>query len=211
MKKNIHRAVNAGAFPMVKLAAIASIIVFSAGVPMCAGDNRQGAHPVKRMFGAMNGEPVVPREANRLLIGNFSNGAADHALGRKLYLRVREHIALDGRLGIVEEGGEHDLALRGRLKLHEVQPLRFNDLGVPVKKRMRITVAIDLDDTGGKKAIFHDHELQAFEEFSDTVPPVTTESAVRDIVIDQLARRIARKVISGWYTDLMTPAEKGKR
>jgi hypothetical protein len=58
--------------------------------------------------------------------------------------------------------------------------------------------------------IFLGKSVQAFEEYSDNVPPVVTEESAKEKIIDALAQRITAQVESGWYTELMTPEERGK-
>ncbi len=177
----------------------------------CAGTGRESGMQVNRVINTINGEPVVPREANRILIHDFTFHGDHAVLVNKLTLRVRDLIARDGRLGVVTSGEIHDLLLTGGLMLYQVRPLKYDSMGIPVKKRMRMAVFVRLINVKNDREIFRDPDVQAFEEFSDNVPPITSEMAIQDAVVENLAKRISRKVISGWYTELLSPVEKGRR
>jgi hypothetical protein len=191
---------------MVFLAAL-----FLGSCPGCGTGIGKEEVPIKSVLESMNGQPVVPREANRIWIPPFAGGAGTGMLGQRLALRLREYIAMDGRLAVVNEGKHADLVLNGTVLLYQVQPLAYDDLGVPVKKRIRMVASCRLLDIPREKVIFNEAEIQAFEIFSDTVPPLVTEESARERIMESLARRIALQTVSGWYTELMTPVEKVKR
>jgi len=192
-------------------AAFALCVVINGALSRCASGLTEAGAPVKDVLGSMNGEPVVPRRANRIMIPVFSSGIEITSLRDRLTLRVRELIVQDGRLALARAGDEADLALEGNIMLYQVQPVQYNDLGVAVKKRIRMVASVRLLDIMRGKVIFSEAEIQAFEVFSDIIPPLLTEDSARERVIESLARRIALQTSSGWYTELMSPAEKGKK
>ncbi len=179
--------------------------------PGCMTGSTGERVPIKNVLKSMNGEPVVPREANRIRIPVFSNGMGITSLCERLTLRVRELIFQDGRLAVVGDDNEAELVLKGNILLYQVQPIKYNDLGLAVKKRIRMVASVQLVDIARGKVIFNEAEIQAFEVFSDLVPPVVTEESAREKVIESLARRIALQTSSGWYTELMTPVEKARK
>ena len=94
---------------------------------------------------------------------------------------------------------------------YNIQALEYGNLGTPVKKRMRIITTVQLIDTKRKGTIFYEKGIQSFKIFSDVIPPIETEEYILKIIIDDLAKRIFSKTITGWYTDRMTDIEKGKK
>ena len=76
---------------------------------------------------------------------------------------------------------------------------------------MRIITTVQLIDTKRKGTIFFEKGIQSFKIFSDVIPPIETEEYILKIIIDDLAKRIFSKTITGWYTDRMTDIEKGKK
>ncbi|HSV98033.1 MAG TPA: LPS assembly lipoprotein LptE [Spirochaetota bacterium] len=159
----------------------------------------------------MTGEPVIPREANRILVYDFRGAPGDRTLRTRLGIRVRELLAADGRLAVVADEDQADLALEGVVTGHETRPLRYSEMGRAVSKRMRITASVRLFDRNKNREIFFEREIQAFEEFSDIEPPVVPEAAALDRVIDALAKRIAQQTMRGSYAGLLTPVEKGRQ
>jgi hypothetical protein len=166
---------------------------------------------VKEVLKNFKGEPVVPREANKIIIPAFNNSTGLSFISEKLTLKLREQIRLDGRLAVVSENENADLILNGIIKEYQVQALEYNGFDKPVKKRLRITASVKLFDINNKNEVFYEREIQAFKEFSEIKPPITSETLTSEKVLDDLADRIAFKTINGWYTKLMTPAEKGKK
>jgi hypothetical protein len=163
------------------------------------------------VLGKINGEPVIPRSANRIIIPYFKNFTGEPTVSEKLTLRVRELISMDSRLAVVSDNYSADLRLKGNVVLYNIQPIHYSDAGEPVRKRLRIVVSIDLMDLKREKEIFSQSQVQAFEIFSDVIPPFVSETQVRERVIENLARRVAVNTVSGWYTELMTRIEKGKK
>jgi len=167
--------------------------------------------PVGKVLRGISGEPVVPREANRILVGEFRGPAEAGDARRKLVIRVRELLAADGRLAVVNDASGADLVLQGAVTGLETRPLKYDDMGLVVRKRTRITASLRLYDRNRDREIFFEREIQAFEEFSDIEAPVMPESAALDRVVEALAKRIAQQTIRGSYTDLLTPVEKGRK
>ncbi len=118
---------------------------------------------------------------------------------------------MDGRLAVVSSPLETDLVLSGKVLSFTLQNLEYNEIGQPVKKRMRITASVKLLDRINMRTVFRDSDVQSFRTYSDILPPVENEFQVLNRVIDELAERIVSQTLTGWYTDKMTNIEKGKR
>ncbi len=177
----------------------------------CASSSGGPGVPVEKVLRGISGEPVVPREANRILVGEFRGPVEIRDTRQKLVIRVRELLAADGRLAVVGDAAAADLVLEGAVTGLETRPLRYDDMGLVVRKRARITASLRLYDRNREREIFFEREIQAFEEFSDIEAPVVPESAALDRVVEALARRIAQQTIRGSYTELLTPVEKGRK
>ncbi len=185
------------------------LLLFAAG---CASDSESIDPRVRKVLESINGEPVVPRKANRILIPLFSETSfVMPGISRTLTQRVRDLVAQDGRLAVVERREEAQLELLGQVLLYQIQPQRYNEMGLPLIKRMRIVASVRLLDRQRNKVVFFDKDVQAFDNYSEIAAPVSSEETVRERVIETLAKRIALQAVTGWYTDLMTPVEKMKR
>jgi hypothetical protein len=186
----------------------ACAVFFAAG---CLPNVKQNESSIKDVLKSFNGEPVIPREANKIIIPLFNNFTNKSSIAVKLNSKLTEQISSDRRLAVVFGNENADLLLTGMLTSYQVQPVKYNGFDKPVVKRLRITASIKLFDIKKEKEIFFDRDIQAFEEFSDVIAPITSEIQIQDKVLDDLAKRIALKTINGWYTILMTPVEKGKK
>ncbi len=158
----------------------------------------------------INGEPVVPRHANKIFLYPFENSTANITLSDKLAIRLKKLINMDGRLTVVKSVEISDLFFKGEIVTFSIQSLDFGTLARPVKKRLLIAARIGLVDNRLKKSIFNNSYIQSFYIFSDILPPVETEITAAEKALHQLAERMLSKIITGWYTDKMTRMEKGK-
>lgn len=182
------------------------LLAFLIACSSISGDSK-----TREVLGGIDGEPVVPRRANRILIPYFRNNTRESAVSERLTIRLRELITMDGRLAVVSDEEHADLKLKGAVLLYHLQPIHFSDSGEAVRKRLRIVVSVALIDAESGREIFRETQVQAFRLFSEVIPPIISESQVRNSVVDELARRVSVTTITGWYTGLMTDVEKGKR
>lgn len=188
----------------------AASIVFSVLLSITCSSPQSGTpSPGKNFLQQINGEPVVPRNAITILVSEFEDYTAKFHYTNKLSLKIREYITSDGRLSVVPDNG--DLVLRGSITTFQIQPLSFSPQGIPIKKRILIIARVTLTDSRKNKIIFQNQPIQSFVEYSEQIPPVTSEIQAIDQVIVKLAERIQVQTIHGWYTSIMTPIEKGKK
>jgi hypothetical protein len=176
----------------------------------CSNNIRDSAETAEKIISGFNGDPVVPQNANTIFIMQPVNSTGLRILAPKLYDKIKEHISLEGRLGVVPDEINTDLRLEVRIAQYAIERLRYDAVGRPIQNRMRITADVRLLNQKKKKLIFQEMDIQAFRVYSELTQPIETESQVRDYVLDDLARRIASKTLTGWYTDRMTIIEKGK-
>jgi len=170
-----------------------------------------GNHSInkKSLISKIDGEPVIPNNANSIFISLFFNRTSEQAIEQQLSLKIKKDIAMDGRLLINENRIESNLILRGIIDKFMIMPLSFNDFGNVQKKIMKISVSIILYNNMNKKIIFIIHKIIAFKNFSDTTVPIENKEQVKEKVLDELAKRITSQILKGWYSELLTNQEKG--
>jgi len=162
-------------------------------------------------FGSIiNGEPVVPRNANTVIIAAEEYRAMPE-ISRSLAIKVKDQINMDGRLAVTGHGENADLRLDMKVSSYALLVIKYDTMGRPEKKRVRIAADLKLTDMKNGRYIFYDREIQSFVEYSDIIPPVTSDIQALDSVIDGLAVRIRAKTITGCFTKYLTPEERGKR
>jgi len=183
------------------------MFVLAAG---CSNNIRDTVGTAEKIIDSFEGVPVVPQYANRIFINQPANSTGLQILAPRLYDKIKEHISLEGRLGVVPDDSISDLRLEVRIVQYTIERLRYDAVGRPVQKRMRITADVRLLNLKKKKLIFWEADIQAFRVFSELEQPIETEVQVREYVLDDLAKRITSKTVTGWYTDQMTIIEKRK-
>ncbi len=191
-------------------AILAACIVMAAPALASCGSIQENGGAIRKIIDDFEGEPVVPRGANRIYIAPPANTTGMTELSPRLLDMIRRSLSLDGRLGVDSDDARSDLRLDIRISHYRIEGVRFDELGRAVLKRMRITADVRLINLRRKKQIFYEADIQAFRNFSDLDLPIETEEKIREYVLDDLAKRITAKTVTGWYTDLMTPIERGK-
>ncbi len=165
---------------------------------------------MSRVINKIGGEPVIPRDANRIFIPDVAETIGNKVTAEKMTIRVRDIISKEGRLSVVSDVSNADLVLIIRIVQYQVQGVEYGNQREPVKKRLLMVALVQMRDVKRKKLILRGDPVQAFLVFSDTVPPITTIYQAQDKVVDSLADRVVNKAVTGWYTELMTNMEKGK-
>ena len=188
------------------------MLIAALAVPFaCATAPGTSGSAASRLVDKINGGPVVPRHANSIFIGEFTDLSGKADIARRLAMKVKELINRDGRLAVAPGAAGSDLALSAAVTGFQIQPVEYGNQGIPVKKRMLLTASVILLDMTRGRTIFGNRAVQSFTEYSETVPPVMSEYQAIDSVIEKMAERIRAQTITGWYTDYMTPVEKGTR
>jgi outer membrane lipopolysaccharide assembly protein LptE/RlpB len=189
-----------------------SLFVIVTMISSCVpGEFARDEGAVKRIVSEMNGQPVVPRDANRVCVPIFKNLTSMKGIENYLSGEIRKRINIDGRLVVVDNNSDPQLLLSGIITEYQLQDVNFDEFGRAVKKRLRIVVRVSLSETTTEKIVFRNKAVQAFRSFSDIRPPITSELEVRTIVLNELAERIKMQTIRGWYTELQTAIEKVKK
>ncbi len=156
-------------------------------------------------------EPVIPRHANTLFIAPVTapekHGDAAETLKELL---IRE-LTSQGRLSIINDK-KYDTDLQTVIRIYtwQLQVLSFTSTGTPERKRLLVKAICSLYEKNKKSPVFYHVPVQAFIEYSSSTAPVITDSEAENMVLQDLALRIASQIHSGWYTDRMTNIEKGK-
>jgi hypothetical protein len=188
----------------------ALLVITMTLVAGCTADIRDDDTLAGKFVDGFEGEPVVPRNANRLFIVPPANFTGMGDLAPKLLYRIKAHISIDGRLGVDVDEQKSDLRLEVVITKFMIQNVAFDALGRAVQKRIWITADVRLLNLRRKKVIFFEPGIQSFKIFSDLVQPIETVTQVTEYVLDELAKRITSKTVTGWYTDQMTIIEKRK-
>ncbi len=189
---------------------IAIFLVAAGSLFTCATEIPLQGVEVDRLVENINGEPVVPRQANTLFLQIAENRTGIKGIPERLKIKISELLNIEGRLAVVPDHGRSDLRLDVIFSGYELQVLEYSDMGIPTKKRLRLLADIRLTDLNRDREIISGHQVQAFEEFSDTVFPLKSRMQVEESVIHELARRISLMTIQGWYTERFTEIERNK-
>nr|HPL17763.1 hypothetical protein [Spirochaetota bacterium] len=108
----------------------------------CTADLRDEETMAGKIIKGFEGEPVVPRNANRLYIMPPVNITGASEITDKLLYRIKAHISLDGRLGVDADGQKSDLRLEILITKFMIQNLEYDTIGRAVKKRIWITADV---------------------------------------------------------------------
>ncbi len=158
-----------------------------------------------------NGGPVVPRNANSIFIHSIKNRTANIQLDEVLKQKLVKEINLDGRLAVISEYSNADLLMYSSIQKYSIEQLTHDAIGRVDKKRIKIRFMITLQNRKNKKFIFKNEYINSYYNFSEISPPIMSEYFASDTLLQSLAEKAAKKIITGWYTQLMSSMEKGSR
>ncbi|MBN1495599.1 MAG: hypothetical protein JXA07_02445 [Spirochaetes bacterium] len=195
---------------MKKFILIIAMAATLAAASGCLSDIRDEGTTVGKIVERFEGEPVVPRSANRLHIVPPVNASGNDMLAPILFDRLREAISMDGRLGVETDSSRADLRLETRITRYQIQRMKYDEIGRAVVKRMWITADARCTDIRRDRMLFHEADIQSFREYSEFIAPIESEARVMEYVLSDLAKRIALKTVTGWYTERMTDIERRK-
>jgi len=153
----------------------------------------------------IDGEPVIPRNANKLYIIIENN---NYIFSQKLLYKIKEQIRMKGRLALVDDVSRAEISLIIKIILYQIQPVKYGKFGHPEQERIRIVVSLRLIDLKKKKIILYDPKIEAFKKYSTIKFSNRNNFQIRDMVLNELVDRIVSKSSTGWYTNFLTDIEK---
>lgn len=159
----------------------------------------------------LQGGDIVPANAAKIFLRTFTSPETVKFNISELMIRLKKHLNRDSRLTVTENIDEAEIVLSGEITGYTIQPLLFNPQGKAELKRMRVTLSLSLYNSITGEMIFHRRVVEALHEYSDITPPIETELRAGLNLIDKITPRIAAQLFTGWYTEELTPLERGKR
>jgi hypothetical protein len=153
----------------------------------------------------IDGEPVIPRNANKLYITLEKNS---QLFSKKLLYIIKQQIRMNGRLALVNHIPKADISLIIKILLYQIQPIKYDNFGHIETARIRIVVSLKLIDLKKKKLILYDPRIEAFKQYSTIIFSNKNNTQILEIVLNELANRIVSKSATGWYTNYLTNIEK---
>lgn len=190
---------------MKRIVCLLSIIIISISSCISFEDNKQDDTILKKF----SGDNVIPENANTIKLEKFSDRSNSDKAGR-LRTKIKEQLTSDGRLAVLDSLNT-DLVLRGQITEFFIKGLSFDAAQMPLLKRIKITASIKLIDKKHNKIIFIENDIQAFLNYSESISPVKNDMQAEEEVLEMLAKRISKKVLSGWYTEYMNKMERGTK
>ena len=142
--------------------------------------------------------PAAGARTLRLVV--FENSTRDRGLEAQLAKALARELALDGRLRLVNEGGE--LVLAGRILKAHRRTLFKDGYGDAVERKLVLDCSVDLLDARDGRYILKGRKVS-----SDEADPAAGIWDMRrgeffglgaESAVTQLARAVARLVLVGW-------------
>jgi len=157
------------------------------------------------------GGDIVPANAAKIFLHTFTSTEAVNFNISELMIRLKKSLDRDSRLNVTENIDEAEMILTGEITGYTIQPLIFNPQGKAELKRMRITLSLNLYNSTTGEDVFRRRVVEALHEYSDINPPIETELRAGLNLIDKITPRIVSQLFTGWYTEELTPLERGKK
>ena len=189
---------------------IVSAIVFGI-VAACSGNRENTVKEEPANLNVNFRGHIIPENANTIFIAQIENLTNKPNIPQTLNIALKRQLAVEGRLAVIDNDSSADLLLILKINSYHIQDLERNTRGIPSKQRLRITSHVSLFDRQTKTYVFKDNEVQSFKIFSQVVMPIQSEPQCCEDVLKIMADRIHLMIKTGWYSDLLTDIEKGKK
>jgi len=137
----------------------------------------------------------LPSDIRTVAVPVFYNETFEPALEDAVTTAVKQEFLTSSRLVVVNDPEEADLVLKGRIISFGLDPLSFDRTkSVVLEYRVRIRVAVSVEDRRRKTVLWKDAAMQSAAEFK--VDPDTAANRVaQDLAVAQAGKQFAENVV----------------
>lgn len=182
---------------------------------------------VSKTIHEFRGDEVIPLTYKSIYIHNFDDRSYKADIIGRLKQRLQVEFQTEGRLNVKSDKEQSDLWLYGSIEQFREVPRSFDNFGLPTTFQVTIIVRLKVrinPNSQAYKAQLAVRKIQAREldgvlldrryvrmdiTYSSRLPPFETQFSAHQRLISNLAVRIRKTVLDGWYSDLKTDIELG--
>ncbi len=137
----------------------------------------------------------LPSDIRTIAVPVFYNETFEPALEDAVTSAVKQEFLTNSRLTVVNDPEQADLVLKGTVISFGLDPLSFDRTkSVVLEYRVRIRVAVTVQDRRSQKVLWKDEAMQSAAEY--TVNPDTAANRVaQDLAVAEASKQFAENVV----------------
>lgn len=134
----------------------------------------------------------------KINIATFENRTFEHAIEVKLSKIVTNEFILSGALSVVDIS-RADIQLTGEILEYVLEPYTYGATKTDVEQyRVLVRVSVSLTDTDTGEAIWEEKKMEGDGTYHLSGSRARTEDEALEDALDELAKAIVSKVVTGW-------------
>jgi len=163
--------------------------LFAAIVSSCANESGVIYRPTPQ---------IMPSHIKKIALRPFQNKTQQFALEDKLTLKVNTRFLVDGTYKITAEG-ESDGVLTGEITRYIHIPIAYDSNLVATQYKLDVIVHIAFVETATNSILWEEQNFLGSVIYpAPTLPGGMTEEAARELIWEQLAKKIIKRTIQGF-------------
>lgn len=187
-------------------------VIFAITIPLslsCKSATKAAANGDTQM--PLDGEEAIPRKYKTIYIHNFENNSRENGLTGTLKQALVVRFSMDKRLKVESNKETADLWLYGVIDIFEEFPVDYDQFGEPQQYRYSIvaTVWVRPNSASSQENLFDKKTVRFDTTYQPRTPPYESEFTAKERLLNGLANRILKQVLTGWYSDLKSNEELG--
>lgn len=184
-----------------------------------SGGENEGADKLVQDLGQIfDGGEVIPTSLRRAYVYNVRNRSFQGQIGQELTNRLVLELEKRGRLLLVENPKDAHVLIYTTLEHYKKIPIAWDPLGRPTSVSMFAVAEVKVRQNSrpgkpGKpgKVLVEKTPVEARLTYATRGMGAAAELEARYRLMDQMAARVALTAETGWYTELKTDRELGKK
>lgn len=146
-------------------------------------------------------DQILPQHVRKITIKPFVNKTSQLGLEEKLYLRVYDELGRSGKFNITPES-EADGVLVGEITHYILQPLTYGQNFEPQQYKLRILMNVYFIDKVTDTTLWSESNFEGIYIYdAPTIPGGITEEEARQIIWENLSKKIYRRVTEGFGSE----------
>jgi len=119
---------------------------------------------------------ALPEDVKTIHVGNINNDSIYPGLEKNLGFALEQAISRWGTLRLVEDPGEADAVLSGKIRLVELRAVSFDQNDLALQYEVSVIADLDLRRTTDGKSLWHINGMRQTDEYSATAQVIVTSS-----------------------------------
>ena len=155
------------------------------------------------LYGCASYDPAVnmPVSIKNIAVPIFINKTPKFNIEQYVTQKTIDEFLADGKLAIISDERQADGIVKVRITKYAKTEILHDENQVPQQYRLRIYVDVYLFDNKKQILLWKDEDIweeTTYYVANDRGMPVEDEDIGTNRVLDQLAKRVVRRVIHGW-------------